>query len=37
VFGASAIFMALTVVLGLVTDGRPQASPTGADAELQHS
>jgi hypothetical protein len=29
--------MALTVVLGLVTDGRPQASPAGSGATLQHS
>ena len=37
VFGASAIFMALTVVLGLVTDRRPQASPGGSGARLVHS
>ena len=34
VFGASAIFMVLTVVLGLITD-RPRQSPAGAT--LAHS
>jgi MFS family permease len=32
VFGASVVFMILTVVLGLVTDRRPQESPAGYPA-----
>jgi MFS family permease len=34
VFGASAAFMILTVLLALFTDRKPQASGAGADAEL---
>jgi MFS family permease len=37
VFGVSAVFMVLTVVLGLVTDRRPQDSPAGSGARLMHS
>ncbi len=37
VFGASVVFMILTVVLGLVTDRRPQESPAGSGARLMHS
>jgi MFS family permease len=38
VFGVSAVFMALTVVLGLITDRRPRESSTAdADASLLHS
>jgi MFS family permease len=37
VFGVSAVFMALTVVLGLITDRRPQQSPAGSGAMLRHS
>jgi MFS family permease len=37
VFGASAIFMALTVVLGLITDRSPQESSAEGGAKLQHS
>lgn len=37
VFGASVVFMILTVVLGLVTDRRPQQSPAGSGARLMHS
>jgi MFS family permease len=37
VFGASAVFMALTVVLGFITDRKPQDAATGAAAELAHS
>jgi MFS family permease len=36
VFGASVVFMVLTVLLALVTDRSPQASPEGADASLMH-
>jgi MFS family permease len=36
VFGVSAIFMILTVVLALVTDRPPQPSPAAADASLMH-
>ncbi len=35
VFGASVVFMVFTVVLGLITDRRPQES--AADARLMHS
>ena len=34
VFGASVIFMILTVLLALVTDRSPQASPHASDASL---
>jgi MFS family permease len=34
VFGASAVFMILTVVLGLITDRGPQQSPAGSGARL---
>ena len=34
VFGASVVFMILTVLLALFTDRGPQTSPTGADARL---
>jgi MFS family permease len=37
VFGASVIFMILTVVLVLFTDRGPQARPAAADARLMHS
>jgi MFS family permease len=45
VFGASVVFMALTVLLALVTDRNPQGSPKetdketdeGTDARLMHS
>jgi MFS family permease len=38
VFGASVIFMLLTVLLAFFTDrGGPQASSTGTDAKLMHS
>jgi MFS family permease len=38
VFGVSAVFMALTVVLGLITDRRPRESSTAdADASLLHA
>ena len=37
VFGVSAVFMVLTVVLGLITDRRPQDSPAGSSARLMHS
>jgi MFS family permease len=37
VFGASVVFMIFTVVLGLVTDRRPQQSPAGSGASLMHS
>ena len=37
VFGASVVFMILTVVLGLVTDRRPQESPAESGAKLMHS
>jgi MFS family permease len=37
VFGASVVFMILTVVLGLVTDRRPQESPAESGARLMHS
>jgi MFS family permease len=37
VFGASVVFMILTVVLGLVTDRRPQKSPAESGARLMHS
>jgi MFS family permease len=37
VFGASVIFMMLTVVLGLITDRNPQAEAAGADTGLLHS
>jgi MFS family permease len=37
VFGASAIFMALTVVLGFITDRKPQDSAAGTAAKLAHS
>jgi len=38
VFGASVIFMVLTVLLALFTERSPQVSPapTGADARLMH-
>jgi MFS family permease len=35
-FGASAVFMVLTVVLALVTDKSPQTSREAADARLIH-
>jgi MFS family permease len=37
VFGASAVFMALTVVLGFITDRKPQDRTAGAAAKLAHS
>src|SRR5713101_5651279 len=37
VFGASVIFMILTVLLALFTDRGPQERPAGADARLMHS
>jgi len=37
VFGASVVFMVLTIVLALVTDRSPQESPKGSDARLLHS
>jgi MFS family permease len=37
VFGASAVFMALTVVLGFLTDRKPQDSAGGTAAKLAHS
>ncbi|HVX76647.1 MAG TPA: MFS transporter [Bradyrhizobium sp.] len=37
VFGASAAFMALTVVLGFITDRKPQSNAAGAAAKLAHS
>ena len=37
VFGASVVFMILTVVLGLVTDRGPQESPAGSGARLMPS
>jgi MFS family permease len=37
VFGASVVFMILTVVLGLVTDRRPQQSPAASGAMLRPS
>ncbi len=37
VFGASAMFMALTVVLGFITDRKPQDSTAGGAAKLAHS
>jgi MFS family permease len=36
VFGISAVFMILTVVLGLITDRSPQPRPEGASASLMH-
>jgi MFS family permease len=36
VFGASVIFMILTVVLSLTTDRGPQTSPGASDARLMH-
>jgi MFS family permease len=37
VFGASVIFMIVTVLLALFTDRGPQARPAAADARLMHS
>jgi MFS family permease len=37
VFGASVVFMVLTVALGFLTDRRPQGASAGADAKLVHS
>ena len=37
VFGASVVFMILTVVLGLVTDRHPRESHVGSGASLMHS
>jgi MFS family permease len=37
VFGASVIFMIVTVVLALFTDRGPQQRPAGVDARLMHS
>src|SRR6201996_5356544 len=37
VFGASAVFMAVTVVLGFITDRKPQDNATGVGAKLAHS
>ena len=37
VFGASAVFMALTVVLGLITDRGPRESSATADTRLMQS
>ena len=34
VFGASVVFMVMTVLLALVTDRKPQAEPQGSDARL---
>jgi MFS family permease len=36
VFGASAVFMILTVLLALVTDRNPQSSPETRDTRLMH-
>jgi MFS family permease len=36
VFGASVVFMVLTVLLAFVTERGPQQSPTGSDARLMH-
>jgi MFS family permease len=36
VFGASVVFMVLTVLLAFVTEQGPQQSPTGSDARLMH-
>ena len=36
VFGASVIFMILTVLLALFTDRSPQVGPAEADARLMH-
>jgi len=36
VFGASVVFMILTVLLALVTDRSPQAGLEGSDASLMH-
>jgi MFS family permease len=35
VFGASVVFMIMTVLLALVTDRKPQADPQGADARFR--
>jgi len=35
VFGASVVFMIMTVLLALVTDRKPQAEPQGADARFR--
>ena len=37
VFGASVVFMVLTVLLALVTDRSPQGAEEGTDARLMHS
>ncbi|SDT19350.1 MFS transporter [Bradyrhizobium canariense] len=37
VFGASVIFIVLTVLLGLITDRQPQSNLAAADAKLAHS
>jgi MFS family permease len=37
VFGVSALFMVLTVLLGLITDRRPQESAAASGAMLSHS
>jgi MFS family permease len=36
VFGASAVFMALTVLLALATEQSPQAKPAASDPGLMH-
>jgi hypothetical protein len=36
VFGASVVFMILTVLLALVTDRSPQPSPETRDTRLMH-
>jgi MFS family permease len=37
VFGMSAVFMVLTVLLALVTDRSPQGDTKASDARLMHS
>jgi len=37
VFGCSAVFMVLTVLLAMVSERRPQSAAAGAEARLMHS
>jgi hypothetical protein len=37
VFGASVIFMVLTVLLTIATERRPQSGAAASDARLMHS
>src|ERR1700746_2972956 len=37
VFGASVVFMVMTVLLAPITERRPQQSPEASDASLMHS